>query len=197
MWYKGRSADSFTGQVGLAKSKDGLEWLKANDGQPVFRHGPAGSFDSTKVDHPAVVRFDGKYHMRWYTAGDSTSSYKIGYATSDNGVVWTRENRAQPVLAPGEPGKFDDQVVLHPAVVRDDEGTFHMWYTWCGPQESFRVGHATSRDGVNWKRQNNGDAVLHSDEIDGRLGKYVYNVMVRWDNGTFRMWYTSMFSEHY
>lgn len=196
MWYNGRSADSFTGQVGLAKSKDGLEWFKANDGQPVFRHGPAGSFDSTKIDHPAVVRFDGKYHM-WYTAGDSTSSYKIGYATSNDGVMWKRENQALPVLGPGKPGKFDDQVVLHPAVLRDDKGTLHMWYNGVGPQQSFRVGHATSRDGVHWKRQNNGDAVLHPNEIDGRQEEYVYNVMVLLENGTFHMWYTSMFSESY
>ena len=69
MWYNGRAADCFTGQVGLAISDDGLSWQKANGGQPVLRHGPAGSFDETKVDHPTVVYFDNRFHM-WYTGGN-------------------------------------------------------------------------------------------------------------------------------
>lgn len=68
MWYNGRAADCFTGQVGLAISDDGLSWQKANGGQPVLRHGPPGSFDETKVDHPTVVHFDNQFHM-WYTGG--------------------------------------------------------------------------------------------------------------------------------
>ncbi len=69
MWYNGRSADSFTGEIGLATSPDGLRWTKANGGEPVLRHGPPGAPDSTKVDHPAVVRFGGRLHM-WFTMGD-------------------------------------------------------------------------------------------------------------------------------
>ena len=53
MWYNGRTDDRFTGSIGLATSDDGLRWTKANNGQPVFKHGSPGTFDSTKVDHPA------------------------------------------------------------------------------------------------------------------------------------------------
>ena len=68
MWYNGRAADCFTGQVGLAISDDGFHWQKVNQGQPVMSHGPAGSFDETKVDHPTVVYFNNRFHM-WYTGG--------------------------------------------------------------------------------------------------------------------------------
>ena len=81
MWYNGRTDDGFTGSVGLAKSTNRLNWTKTNNGDPVLEHGPPGTFDSTKVDHPAVLFFDNKFHM-WYTAGDADSQYKIGYATS-------------------------------------------------------------------------------------------------------------------
>ena len=190
MWYNGRSDDAFTGSVGLATSRDGLVWTKKNNGDPVLEHGPPGTFDSTKVDHPAVVFFEDRFHM-WYTAGDSGSVYKIGYATSEDGIDWTRENDARPVLRPGAQGKFDDRVVLHPAVVRDEAGLLHMWYNGVGPQESFRVGHATSRDGVRWERQNGGDPVLEPSEVAGREEKYVYNVMVLLGGGTYHMWYSS------
>ena len=190
MWYNGRAEDCFTGDVGLATSRDGLNWTRANDGHAVLRHGPPGTFDSTKVDHPAVLHFGGRFHM-WYTAGDEGSQYKIGYATSPDGITWKRENNGQPVLGPGAGGKFDDTVVLHPAVVRDDTGLLHIWYNGVGPQKSFRVGHATSRDGVDWTRQNNGDPVLEPGMIDGRPEQYVFNVMVLLEQGTYHMWYSS------
>ena len=132
MWYNGRAEDCFTGEIGLAKSHDGLTWSKANDGRPVFRIGPLGTFDSTKVDKPAVLHFNGRFHM-WYTAGGEKSLYKIGYATSGDGLQWQRQNNAQPVLGPGAKGKFDEQVVLHPAVVRDESGLLHIWYNGVGP----------------------------------------------------------------
>jgi predicted GH43/DUF377 family glycosyl hydrolase len=192
MWYNGRAADCFTGQIGLAKSSDGLRWIKVNNGQPVFRHGPAGTFDSTKVDHPAVLQFGDKFHM-WYTAGDQRSRYKIGYATSPDGVNWQREQNAQPVLRSGKKGKFDDQVVLHPAVLCDDEGLLHMWYNGVGPQKGFRIGHATSHDGIHWTRQNDGNPVLSPGNVDGHTEDYVYNVMVLLEDNVFHMWYSSAF----
>jgi len=135
MWYNGRTDDCFTGSIGLAKSKDGLHWTKFNRGKPIFVHGQPGSADSTKIDKPAVLHFGGKFHM-WYTAGDDTSQYKIGYATSPDGISWKRENNGQPVLGPGAKGKFDDAVLLHPAVVRDDKGLLHIWYNGVGPQKN-------------------------------------------------------------
>ena len=190
MWYNGRGDDRFTGSIGLATSQDGVHWKKQNGGEPVFKHGEPGTFDSTKVDHPTVVRYDGKFHM-WYTAGDVASRYKIGYATSKDGRAWTRQNGGRPVFGPGRKGQFDDQVVLHPTVLRDARGVLHLWYNGVGPQKSFRVGHATSQDGVHWTRSNNGEPVL----TPGRVGSfdegYVYNVFVMLHEGKFHMWYSA------
>lgn len=190
MWYNGRTDDRFTGSIGLATSDDGLTWSKRNGGRPVFRHGPAGSFDSTKVDHPTVLRYDGQFHM-WYTAGDDRSNYTIGYATSPDGRQWTRANNAKPVFGTGAPGSFDDQQVLHPAVVRDAGGLLHMWYNGVGPQKSFRVGHATSRDGIHWTRQNQGRPVLTPGVVGDFEEGYVYNVFVLQQDGQFHMWYSA------
>lgn len=190
MWFNGRTDDRFTGSIGLATSKDGFHWTKQNHGDPVFEHGPPGTFDSTKVDHPAILHFDGLFHM-WYTAGDRNSSYKIGYATSPEGLHWTRKNNARPVFGPGAPGRFDDRVVLHPAVVRDDSRLLHMWYNGVGPEKSFRVGHATSRDGVHWTRQNDGNPVLEPSVVGRFDEEYVYNVFVMHKNSQFHMWYSA------
>ena len=190
MWYNGRAGDCFTGAIGLARSRDGLDWKKANGGRPVFETGPAGACDATKVDHPAVVRFGGRFHM-WYTAGDKASLYTVGYATSSDGVHWRRENRGRSVLGLGSEGKFDSRSVLHPAVVRDEGGQLHMWYNGVGPQGVFHVGYATSADGLHWTRRNGGDAVLKPGVLEGRREDYVYNVMVIREAGRFHMWYSA------
>ena len=190
MWYNGRADDAFTGSIGLALSPDGLHWTKANQGRPVFTHGGLGTPDETKVDHPAVLHFDERFHM-WYTAGDVGSHYKISYATSEDGHQWERQNAGQPVLGPGRQGKFDDRVVLHPDVVRDTSGLLHLWYNGVGPKGHFQVGHATSHDGIHWERRNGGDPVLTPGTIGGRRELYVYNVMVLLENGIYRMWYSS------
>ena len=190
MWYNGRTDDRFTGSIGLAISKDGVHWEKQNDGDPVFKHGKPGTFDSTKVDHPTVVHFDDTFHM-WYTAGDAASRYTIGYATSKDGTTWKRKNGGRPVLGPGRKGQFDDQVVLHPAVARDTHGVLHLWYNGVGPQKSFRIGHATSRDGVHWTRTNKGNPVLNPSRVGPFNEGYVYNVFVMLEGGQFHMWYSA------
>lgn len=190
MWYNGRGDDAFTGAIGIATSQDGLRWAKANNGRLVLDPGGPGTTDETKVDHPAVVHFDGLFHM-WYTAGPRNSQYRICYATSKDGYRWERQNGGRPVLGPGARGRFDDQVVLHPAVIRDTSGLLHMWYNGVGPQKTFRVGHATSRDGIEWERQNEGDPVLSTGTVGGRNEIYVYNVMVLLEDDIYRMWYSS------
>tara|TARA_B100001123_G_scaffold90153_1_gene103653 strand:- start:1088 stop:2023 length:936 start_codon:yes stop_codon:yes gene_type:complete len=190
MWYNGRTDDRFTGSIGLATSKDGVRWEKQNNGNPVFKHGEPGTFDSTKVDHPTVLRFGGKFHM-WYTAGNAASRYTIGYATSDDGKKWERQNGGRPVLGAGKKGQFDDQVVLHPAVARDQRGLLHLWYNGVGPQKSFRVGHATSRDGIHWTRSNQGQPVLNPSRVGAFDEGYVYNVFVMIEGDKFHMWYSA------
>ena len=127
----------------------------------------------------------------WYTAGDDRSRYTIGYATSPDGLQWTRQNDASPVLTSGNEGVFDDRAVLHPAVVRDANGIVHMWYNGVGPQRSFRLGHATSRDGVHWERQHDGQPVLEPSRVGEFDEDYVYNAHVRIEDGRFHMWYSA------
>ena len=195
MWYNGRQiSDCNTSSIGLAKSRDGLNWTKSNEGNPVFRHGPKGSAAENQVDHPAVVRFDGRYHM-WHSIRDARNIYQVGYATSPDGVNWTRENNGQPVLRPGPAGKFDDRQIFHPTVLRDDHGTLHMWYN--GLSQVMQLGYATSQDGIHWTRQNDGNPVLAAGTVGDTREGSVYNCHVIHEQGLYRMWYTAELKEHY
>ena len=136
---------------------------------------------------------DGLFRM-WYFAFNTErrpDQLDVGgycYAESRDGIHWTRENDSRPVLIAGRRGAFDDRMVLHPAAVRDDDGILHLWYNGVGPIGSFRVGHATSRDGIHWERQNQGNPVLEPSQVGDFEEDYVYNVHVRLADGRFQMW---------
>ena len=159
--------------------------------QVLLPRGPAGSFDSTHAKYPCVLKVRDEWWM-WYN-GRSNDSFTgaVGLATSSDGLQWTKSNDGKPVLGPGVAGKFDDKVVLHPAVVRDESGRLHLWYNGVGPQSDFHVGHATSRDGITWRRENGGDPVLSAAPSPSRPEVYVYNVNVLLEAGVYRMWYSS------
>jgi hypothetical protein len=108
MWYLGISQDHGTYPykgIGLACSVDsGKTWQK-HLGNPVFvsnntsgwEHTPAGTDGLWEA---VVVHEDGKYKM-WYQCRDSCNCYNTLYATSPDGINWTRGNHGQPVLCAG------------------------------------------------------------------------------------------------
>jgi predicted GH43/DUF377 family glycosyl hydrolase len=90
MWY-GRlavngSAIAYT--IGYATSPDGVAWTVAGSGGAVLTAGAAGKFDSAGVFFPSVVK-DGSTYRMWYS-GQAEDGGLIGYATSADGVAWTR-----------------------------------------------------------------------------------------------------------
>ncbi len=133
--------------VGLATSTDGVNW--ALYPTPILLPGPAGSWDSANLLRP-VALFDGmKWHM-WYTGqphmgGLPGESWSIGYATSQDGISWTRFPQ-NPILTPS-PGSWDSVNLLTGSVIRDMSG-FKMWYSGsdsiegCGSYCHHRIGFA-------------------------------------------------------
>jgi hypothetical protein len=143
MWYCSSStSDSQERGVGLAESEDGITWITHPD--PVFGPSTEG-WDSASVWHPMVV-FDGSTFHMWYTGQDSTGGgfedgASIGYASSNDGVAWTRfiDN---PVV------EADTAFTYNPAVVFDGL-VYRMWYSYWDGEVDY-VGFATSEiDGMS------------------------------------------------
>ena len=168
-------------RLGLATSPDGLAWTIANDGQPVFDLGPAGSFDAKGVTHPYVLRVGDKY-MLWYggVSGEAAQDIglgpghvrieRMGLATSTDGIHWKRENGGKPVMDIGPRGSIDSIQATGMQVLRID-GKFVMWYGAYGGAHT--LGIATSPDGIHWTKGNNGKSLTG---LTGReqLGPSVY-----------------------
>ena len=64
MWFVGGAPTKLTDgsapygidtAIGMATSRDGLEWELVNEGKPVFDVGPSGSADAIGLSHPFVA----------------------------------------------------------------------------------------------------------------------------------------------
>ncbi len=152
-------------------------------GNPVLEHGAPGEWDAGNVDHTEVL-FDGVTYRMWYAGGLVDHQSDIGYATSPDGVNWTRY-AGNPVLGPTGPAWEVNQVAL-PMVVLD-RGLYHMWYM--GNNNSPKIGHAVSADGVLWTRQPADQPVLGPTAGSwDRGGVFSSRVVLLGD--TAHMWYT-------
>ena len=179
MWYSGSPVlPIYSGEpslIGLATSVDGLNWQRANGGNPVFEPGPAGAFDDAQVQSPYVLR-DGNTWKMWYSGlrkpgqepraenweGKIPAGWeprlRIGLATSRDGIHWTRENGGKPVLDLGSVGSNDDLQVMHCAILREGDG-YRMWYAANSIGVPHTIAMATSPDGIHWTKHLDGAAV--------------------------------------
>lgn len=64
--------------------------LRVYTGQPALSVGPKGAWDSRWVNPGAVVFHDGQFHMFYSGKSLSDENLSIGYATSADGLTWTR-----------------------------------------------------------------------------------------------------------
>jgi len=141
MWYGNDTS------VGYATSTDGLTWTK--QAGPIFEPNPnPGAWDSWSVRAPSVVK-PGAVYVMYYTGSDGSGVWWMGFATSSNGINWTRHG--DPVLAPGDPGEWDDLRVYRPDVTYAG-GQYHAFYVGISQLGLWNLGVATSPNGIAWTK---------------------------------------------
>jgi predicted GH43/DUF377 family glycosyl hydrolase len=143
--------------------------------------GTPNSWDWYSVNYPRVL-YDGQTYRMWYTGSTNATTSQIGYATSSDGVTWTKN--PTPVLSPSR-GRWDDNSVREGAVIQDG-GIFKMWYVATGTSGSGgAIGLATSSDGITWSKD------AHNPVISGTAGAYATYPAVIKDGQLYRIWYRS------
>lgn len=135
-------------RLALVHSSDGFHWSK-----PDIVLGPnktSGWEDD--INRPVVIKRDALYRM-WYT-GQANGHSAIGYATSPDGVAWSRMSD-KPLLVPDHP--WEKVALMCPDVIWDQKTKlYRMWYSGGEQEEPDAIGYATSPDGIVWtKRQDN------------------------------------------
>jgi len=173
----------------MRTSKDGFNWSKP-------RKVMGGLAD------PCVVRVtENKFHLYFCSGGRKTKNgkqvweFKNYVAASEDGIRWKKEPK--PVLPLGPKGSWDEQSHAGPCVLKLADG-FHMWYLGSGGSKgktAWRIGHATSPDGLNWTRSGT-DPVLDI----GKGGRWDSGTFMSFDivfrDGKFLFWYAAAPTEH-
>jgi len=136
--------------------------------------GDPGAFDE-KANFTVTAFRDGDVVRLYYGGGDATgnasgtcggindSHWRIGLATSTNGVDFTRvpgDQALGAIVENGPDGAFDSRLTYRPFVLKDG-ATYRMWFNGsdhafnCPPGElalNRRIGYAESTDGVHWEK---------------------------------------------
>lgn len=148
MYYDGTTGGDEA--IGLGFSSDGITWTgydADSDGKadPVL----AGTYTSGDWDYNYVSRAtiiknaDDDYEM-WYSGGTGTMNHGIGYATSSDGINWTRD-ASNPIFHKddtGYPGYPWRQSRTYCPMVTKDGSTCKMWFA--GKGSAYSIGYATA-----------------------------------------------------
>jgi predicted GH43/DUF377 family glycosyl hydrolase len=189
MWFtasSGQSSDWRPMRIGFATSADGINWEMYPD--PVLEP-DAGSWDGYSVEEPTVIReVGGQYKMWYFSWGGGNSPGMIGYATSSDGINWTKDTLNNPVMIPGSAG-WQANGFTSPHVL-PFEGGYKMWFAgWSANWQDSNIGYATSQDGITWIPDTLNNPVLTKGKSgrwdDGHVGDPVVLLI----DSTYHMWY--------
>jgi predicted GH43/DUF377 family glycosyl hydrolase len=117
--------------------------------QPVLR--PELSWEKGAVMNPDVIWDDeAKLYRMWYSGGEQYQPNAIGYATSPDGLHWTK--RGAPVFMGDPTIPWEKERAAGCQVVHRD-GWYYLFYIGYRDIDHAQVGVARSRDGITgWQR---------------------------------------------
>ena len=147
MWYTGQARNH--SWIGYARSGDGHAWRRVSN-KPVIS--PDVPWEKVAVMCPHVV-WDASAHLfrMWYSGGEQYEPDAIGYATSSDGLAWTK-SAANPVFQ-ADPGIDWEKHKVTACQVEQRDGWYIMFYIGFRDIDHAQIGIARSRDGIShWER---------------------------------------------
>jgi predicted GH43/DUF377 family glycosyl hydrolase len=181
MWYTANGANDLRTAIGYATSSDGLTWTRQGS-DPVLSYG--AGWESHGVSAPSVL-YDpvASQWKMWYAGRDYNGRYSIGYATSPDGITWSKYGN-NPVLARSNSGQDDASIVSPHVLYR--AGTYHMWYAGRGSNN--QIFYATSSDGINWSKHPSNPVLRLGGDYTWDNGEIAAPSVI-WTGARYEMWY--------
>lgn len=155
-------------RIHLSKSSDGLSW-----NTPVnVISSSANSWNSEATSSPSVLIENDQFKM-WYSGRDGKGIWRIGYASSLNGLDWTQHG-TNPILQSTESWESAGKHLpgtVSPSVVKYKNKYIILYST--GEQAPFNnIAIGISNDGVSWSKYS-----FHNPLIQRENGKFDSNMV--------------------
>ena len=188
MWYTGQFNDHSS--IGYATSSDGLTWERRS--KPVLE--AVQPWEKVAVMCPSVLwDKDSKRFRMWYSGGEQYEPDAIGYATSPDGVTWTKHEG--PIFE-ADPANRWEQYKVTACQVLEWQGWHYMFYIGFRDIDHAQIGIARSKDGVtSWERLR--DNPIVSPTVDGWDADACYKPFALFDKAKdqWMLWYNGR-NEH-
>ncbi len=151
----------FQNFVGLGVRKKGEEKFCRYSNAPVLDR---NNEDYSSIGSCYVLKSQDHFKM-WYTAfrnwekteNGTRHYYRIKYAHSKDGVNWERDNAVCIDF------ESENEYAIARPTVFELNGEYNMMYCYRG--DKYRLGYATSKDGINWTRRDN-DLMFVGDDLE-------------------------------
>ncbi len=147
MWYTGQANGH--SWIGYATSPDGINWLRQSS-QPVLS--PELPWEKGALMCPHVLWDEKtKEYKMWYSGGGQHEPDAIGYATSPDGLHWSKHPN-NPIFRPEKQFHWEQDRVTGCQVIQQD-GWYVMFYIGFRDINHAQIGIARSRNGItDWQR---------------------------------------------
>jgi hypothetical protein len=142
MFYTGGNyASGINYQIGMATSPDGLVWTKYDDpltveapyaeSDPVLKVGDANDWDERFLWGGSVLKNPSFGYEMYYSGGDMGYVLGFGYATSPDGIVWTKYSANPFYTIDDDPYAQENGfgMIVRPYIVYNDLTAF-MYYDY-------------------------------------------------------------------
>ncbi len=146
-WMEGKRVPYYA-SIGLAQMGDDGRFTRVSSA-PVLKRSDA---DPYIMHSPCVRNEDGDWKM-WYASatnwvdGDPPKPYyNFRYATSNDGQNWKTDGNTVLDFADDE-----EWALARPCIRPRDDG-YEMWFCYSRKNVGYRIGYATSDDGIEWMR---------------------------------------------
>lgn len=147
LWYTGQAKGR--SWIGYATSPDGRNWKRMSS-QPVLSAEKPWEKVAVMCPHVVWDAEAGRWRM-WYSGGEQYEPDAIGYATSRDGLSWSKHEN-NPVFSSDPGAEWERHKVTACQVVK--RGDWHlMFYIGFRDVHHAQIGLARSRDGISgWER---------------------------------------------
>lgn len=147
MWYTGQAKGR--SWIGYATSSNGIDWLRQSS-QPVLSAELAWEKGALMCPHVLWDDKSKEYKM-WYSGGGQHEPDAIGYATSSDGLHWSKHPQ-NPIFRPEKKFPWEQDRVTGCQVIHQD-GWYIMFYIGFRDINHAQIGVARSKDGItDWQR---------------------------------------------